>query len=427
MKSTIPNEPQRNQPGMSRLARKLELLKEFHPIVHTLLIGTVLARAASSMSMPFLAIYLGTQTDASKLLIGFIIGAGSLAGTLGGFFGGTLSDRLGRKVIMMSALFVWGAVFLGFGFAKTPLLFFGLNILNGLCRTFFEPVSQALMADLTPKEKRFQVFNLRYLAINIGVVVGPLAGVYFASLGSSLPFLLTGLVYLLYAGILSYFLARFGIRKIEGEKKSDVTFRSAWNVIRKDIPFRYYLIGGMIGAMSYSQINVNLSQYLNESFVDGVRMFSVLISINAATVVLFQLPLMAWAGKRSSLTAVIVGSVLFSLGNVGFAFSIGWTTFILAMVVFTLGEILTFPSTNLLIDQVAPEGMRGTYYGAQTFTNLGHFLGPTIGGYLLTAANGRMLFLSMGILVLTTAFFYRRGYALAELQHQSDSDGKQIG
>jgi hypothetical protein len=65
----------------------LYFVKSYHPIVHSLLIGTILARMASSMSLPFLAIYLLKQTDMNAVMIGLVIGAGSLAGTLGGFIG----------------------------------------------------------------------------------------------------------------------------------------------------------------------------------------------------------------------------------------------------------------------------------------------------------------------------------------------------
>jgi MFS family permease len=389
--------------------RMRQFFQAYHPIVHTLILGTVMARAASSMSLPFLAIYLAKHSDMSPGLIGIVIGMGALAGTFGGFIGGTLSDRFGRRVIMLAALFGWGFVFLGFGIVKLPVLFMLLNMLNGLCRSFYEPVSQALMADLTEPSKRMQVFSLRYMAINVGVAVGPLLGAFFATMNGALPFLLTGIIYLIYGVTLYALLIKFGIKKIEGEKKAIVTFRSALGVIRKDMTFRLYIIGGIIGAIGYSQVMVTLSQYLQRDFANGVKMFAILMSANAIVVIAMQIPLGRWAGKYSPLTAIVVGNLMFALGDIGFAFSHSLIWMIISMGVFTFGEILNYPAANMLIDKLAPEHMRGTYYGAQTLTNIGHFMGPWIGGFLLVSYGGSTLFLVIAILSMIGSIFYWRG------------------
>ncbi|NOU67268.1 MFS transporter [Paenibacillus sp. LMG 31461] len=389
--------------------RMRQFLHAYHPIVHTLILGTVMARAASSMSLPFLAIYLAKHSDMSPGLIGIVIGMGALAGTFGGFIGGTLSDRFGRRVIMLAALFGWGVVFLGFSVVKLPVLFMLLNMLNGLCRSFYEPVSQALMADLTEPSKRMQVFSLRYMAINVGVAVGPLLGAFFATMNGALPFLLTGIIYLIYGVTLYALLIKFGIKKIEGEKKSIVTFRSAIGVIRKDMTFRLYIIGGIIGAIGYSQVMVTLSQYLQRDFANGVKMFAILMSANAIVVIAMQIPLGKWAEKYSPLTAIVVGNLMFALGDIGFAFSHTLPWMIISMGIFTFGEILNYPAANMLIDKLAPEHMRGTYYGAQTLTNIGHFIGPWVGGFLLVSYGGSTLFLVIAILSMIGSIFYWRG------------------
>jgi MFS family permease len=399
----------------------LYFVKSYHPIVHSLLIGTILARMASSMSLPFLAIYLLKQTDMSAVMIGLVIGAGSLAGTLGGFIGGALSDQFGRRKILLGALFGWGIVFLGFAIVKSALLFFLLSLLNGLCRSFYEPVSQALMADLTEKDKRFKVFSLRYLAINIGVSVGPLLGALFATLDSTLPFIVTGCVYLFYACGIFFLLNKFGIKTIEGDHKADTTFLSAWKVVKNDVVLRYYLLGGIVTAIGYSQMTVTLSQYVGNKLTDGITLFAVMISVNAITVVVMQIPCTKWASPYSPLTVLTVGVFFYALGNVGFGLSSGWISFIISMIVFTFGEMLTYPSGNLLVDRIAPEAMRGTYYGAQSFSSLGHFLGPWIGGILLSQYSGKVLFLTMSVVAIGAIGFYRLGESvrLSELKEQT--------
>lgn len=64
-----------------------------------------------------------------------------------------------------------------------------MNALNGLCRALFEPTSKALLSDVTPSSIRLFVFNLRYTAINIGVIFGPSLGLYLGSSKTTFPFL----------------------------------------------------------------------------------------------------------------------------------------------------------------------------------------------------------------------------------------------
>ncbi|WP_028547905.1 MDR family MFS transporter [Paenibacillus sp. UNC451MF] len=397
------------------MQRLLNFFREYHPIVHVLLFGTVLARTASSMSMPFLAIYLSKDSQLSPVLIGMIIGLGPLASTIGGFVGGAMSDRLGRKTIMLAALIGWVFVFLGFAMVKSPVAFMLLNMLNGLCRSLYEPVSQALMADVTVKEKRLKVFSLRYIAINVGVSVGPLLGAFFGTMEAWLPFMITGFIYLLYAIGLLVLLHRFGITKIEGEKRSGVTLLSAWNIVRRDRVFRYYIGGAIMGAIGYSQMTVTLSQYIEKSVVGGATLFAMLMSLNAIVVVLLQVPLSRMFERWGPMVAIAVGNVMFALGDIGFAFSVGWISFMVSMFFFTLGEILNYPQANVLVDRLAPEGMRGTYFGAQSFNNLGHFIGPLVGGILLTHWGGPGLFVTMAVITLFGTLFYRRGEFIYKL------------
>ncbi|WP_245954696.1 MDR family MFS transporter [Paenibacillus flagellatus] len=396
------------------------LLSSFHPVVSSLLLGTVFARAAASMSLPFLAIYLTGHTDLGPAAIGLAIGAGSLAGTFGGFVGGSLSDRIGRKAVMLVSLYGWGFVFIGFAFAEGFWPFLLLSMANGLCRSFYEPVSQALMADLTEKDKRYRVFSLRYTAINIGVAVGPLLGAYIGLVADGLPFVVTGVVYFVYAASLHALLNRFGIRRIEGEAREPVTMRASWTIVVRDAALRYFLLGSMIIAVGYSQMTVTLSQVAGQRFADGAALFAVLMSVNAVVVIALQLPLSRWSERRPPLQSLALGAAMYALGDVGFAYANGWAAMIAAMVVFTLGEILTFPAGSVLIDRIAPERLRGAYFGAQTFQNAGHFVGPWLGGLLLAEYGGTVMFNTIAAITLTAVLFYRRGSAVYEAKLRDD-------
>ena len=380
----------------------------FHPVVWTLLIGTVFARGASFMAVPFLALYLSNTHGIHPILIGITIGLSPLTGTLGGFIGGYFSDRYGRKKVMLWTIFVWGLVYFGFSQASHIGTFMVLNALNGLCRSFFEPSSQALMADLTSVDKRKRVFSLRYTAINIGASLGPLLGVYVAQFSTSLPFLLTSMMYLLYGGTLFIMLNRYSIRN--DLPVHQLPILDSLIVIWRDKTLLVFIIGGILVNIGYSQIDSNLPQYIQNSFSDGIALFAKLIALNAILVIILQVPLSLVSEKWPVLRVMILGSILFAIGFASFGYVTTTIGLMMAMAIVTIGEIFIFPSTSVFIDQIAPDNRKGTYFGAGQFRSVGNFTGPVLGGWLLKDFGGTLLFSVIGIIILCSIIFYSLGY-----------------
>ncbi|WP_240338465.1 MDR family MFS transporter [Peribacillus alkalitolerans] len=389
-------------------------MKVFHPIVWTLLAGTIFARGASFMTMPFLAIYLSRNLDMHPILIGITIGISPLTGTIGGFIGGHLSDRFGRKPIMISALFVWSGVFYAFSMASVPMAFILLNALNGLCRSFFEPTSQALIADLTPKENRMRAYSLRYTAINIGAAIGPLLGAFFATKSADLTFLITGTMYLLYAiGLLLQMNKHLSSTVKSAERKDNpASIKAVFQVVRKDRMLLMLILGTILVNAGYSQVESNLPQYLEDAIPKGVYLYSILISLNAIMVIILQMPISHYAEKFKPMHLMVAGAIFMGVGLFSFGYFNAWAGLIVAMGLLTIGEILIFPSNSLVIDQLAEEGMRGAYFGASQFRSLGHFFGPIAGGYLLTEIGGPFMFTCIATLVMVSTIFFYKGSSM---------------
>ncbi|SMQ76052.1 Predicted arabinose efflux permease, MFS family [Bacillus sp. OV166] len=381
---------------------------QYHPIVWVLLLGTVLSRGSAFMTLPFLSIYLSRHMDLSPIVIGLTVGMSPLMATVGGFIGGHLSDRFGRKPIMLTALFALAFVYYGFTLASGQGWFILLNALNGLCTSFFEPTSQALMADLTSKEKRMKVYSLRYTAMNIGASVGPLIGAYLASTAAKLSFAITGTTYLIYAIVLVYFMKKLVIQTDKISKKV-VSLGDAFWIIKTDKALRYLIIGIILVNIGYVQIDSNLPQILEGTVDNGIVIFSSLITINALMVVFLQMPISYVAEKFRLMQVMVVGAIFMAAGLIAFSFVSGWVTAILAIVLLTLGEILIFPSNSMMIDQLAPEHLRGTYFGAAQFRKIGNFLGPVIGGYILSLYQGQIMFWIIALITLGSIVFFTAG------------------
>lgn len=377
----------------------------FKPIVWQLLIGMVFTRTASFMTLPFLAIYMQNELHAAPLLIGVAVGISPLMSTFGGFFGGYLTDRFGRKKILLLSMVGWCCSFYGFAFAHSPWTFIALNALNGISRAFFEPASQAFMIDHTPQEKRRRLFSIRYTMINLSAVVGPLVGVMIANTSNmQLPFIITATLYIFC--FMFFYIVLKKAPETHAHRKTE-SFMQLIKVLAKDHVLLWMIVGSVCMNFVYAQTDSTLSQILNMTFDDGVKLFSVLIATNAGTVLLLQLPCSLLTEKLSVKTTLVIGSVLTVLSMMAFYIADSWTLYIIAMFIISLGEIFIAPIVGVIIEMIAPSHQKATYLGVMQFQSLGGFFGPIVGSWLLVHWLGQLYLVMVGIgFLMTYCFIY---------------------
>ncbi len=380
-------------------------LQHIHPLAWTIIIGTMFGRLVTSMSIPFLSIYLTQVLGASPTQTGFTVAVSSLAGVMISFYGGYISDVIGRKIVMLVSVSGWACVFFGFSAAQHLWVFFLVNTLNGICRAVFEPTSRALLSDITPPEHKLLVFNLRYAAVNLGVVFGPIIGLQLGSAKSTFPFLIAGVVYIAYGLVL---FMQFRVHHATLPQRSEAQapkLRAALATAGRDRVFLPVLLGTIFCVLGYGHFSSTLAQYLamNTHFTDGGKVFSYMLSLNAVTVLVVQYPIVRTASKFSPIVPLILGNICVALSMLLFGIAGGVALLMAGVILFTIGEVLLFTMMDMLIDRIAKPEWKGTYFGTIGFNGLGSVIAPILGGMLLDqfgAANGPAVFVP---LALTTA------------------------
>ncbi|MET3292939.1 UNVERIFIED_CONTAM: MFS family permease [Brevibacillus sp. OAP136] len=352
--------------------------------------------------------------------IGAILAVSFFIGTLSSFFGG-LSDRLGRYPVMIGSMAVWSLAFAGFALADETWLFFVLSAINGLCRSIFEPAARALLTDVTPPERRANAFHARYFAINIGGAIGPLLGLKLGAGGSAsfLPFLVSSAISAVYVAVIVCFMLTY--RQQLREKTTTIPIRQMVKTVFTDKVFRYFLLGNVFVAGAYSHLDTTLSQYIGN---DRVEAYSFLFIVNTLSVLVFQFPLAKLMKRFSSLTSLKAGCLLFGIGLFGFGMFDNMALLAFSMVLFTIGEILCFVIGDVLIGEIAPEHLRGAYYGASGFAFIGQSAGAWLGGILLNAfgfGQGPVIFGVLMLLAFLAFPFFHRGQHLWEKRQGKES------
>ncbi|EKN69327.1 major facilitator superfamily sugar:cation symporter [Neobacillus bataviensis LMG 21833] len=386
----------------------LTYLRNLHPLAINILVGTMFGRMATSMSIPFLAIYLTQVQHVSPAQTGLIIAVSSLVGICTSFAGGYLSDWFGRKIILFFSVFLWAAVFALFGFAQSVAGFFVANALNGFCKSLFEPASRALLADLTDPNNRLAIFNLRYTAINIGVIFGPMLGFYFGSSKTTFFFYIAAGVYIIYGLSLMLTFSKTGFKGKHVDKPSQkkATFSEAAMAVREDKVLLMSLLGIILATTGYAQFNSTLPQFLSGAFGQdkGAGMFSGFLILNAVTVISLQYPLLSIGKKYSPIFSIMAGNLLCALGVFAFSLAESIPSWGAVVFLFTIGEVLMFSMTDAFIDSIAKADLRGTYFGAMGFTQIGSIVGPSLGGFLLDHFGYQDAFSVFGLLAGLSLF-----------------------
>lgn len=384
-------------------------------VLWCLLVGILCVNAAHFISIPFLSLYLTNKTHCSIWSSGFVIGVAPFFSIVGGFVGGQLSDRCGRLFLLYLSVFSTAGVFILFygafnlkNSSEQLMLILFLNALFGLFTSFFQPTVMALLTDWVEKSYREQVFHLRYAAINIGAVLGPLLGVMLGITLSPLAFLIGGIIYLVYGVLLYLVLNKQKEPRIVKAQEAHSILNSIQVVLADKRLFNFILFHVVL-AMCYSQITSTLAYYISQNVINSTRVYSFVITLNALFVLIGQAPVYFLCKRMAKSKVIFYGCTIFCLGCFGFAFSGKITTFYyVSMLVITLGELLIFPFASGFIDDIAPAHLKGTYFGALTFRELGLALGPILGSAILQVFGGKILFLFIGVLALCSYYFMTR-------------------
>ncbi|TFF02951.1 MFS transporter [Pseudomonas sp. BCA14] len=390
----------------------LATIRTYPRTVNLLLSATLMLTLAKAITFPYLVIYLTSRFGLDITEVGLVIGSSLIVGSLLSVYGGFLVDRINsyRLLLGLSMVFVVG--FIGTVLAGNIWAFYSCLILINLAHAVIDIAVKAGFASLLPEDARSEVFSIKYTLTNIGYAVGPAAGAIVAKLDISLPFMLSALL-----GV-GFFLLywRWGDRTLTtiDAAQKPVSFIAVGRVLLRDYRLVCFTLGGVLSAVVFGQFTAWLSQYLVTTTTAQYTytVISAVLTTNAVGVIALQYVIGRRISHRYLSQWLVAGLGMFMLGLIGFALSTSVLWWVLAMAVFTVGEIIVFPAEYMFIDRIAPDHLRGMYYGAQNLSNLGAAVGPVLCGMVLASLPAHTMFYMLGAFIVGGGVFYFIGASL---------------
>ncbi|WP_417584174.1 MFS transporter [Pelagibacterium sp.] len=389
-------------------------IRQFNLTIWLVILATFAGRFALFMIWPFLAILLYRKFGLNEFEVGLFLALSTAAGVVFGFYVGYLSDTIGRRKIMTAGLALSIVALIILGTADSLIMLFIGTLLQAFAGPMVEDPGRALMTDMVDdRNVKDMALHVRYFALNVGAALGPILGAAAGLTGQQTTFLLVAAIYAVY---LSAAAIVFNIeRPLKGSAMGrKFKFVDVLNVLRRDNAFVLFVIAGLLASIAYGQIDAGLVQYLQqEQVADIATLYAFLIGTNATTIVIFQFPLLKLTSKTSPFMRAMIGVALFAAGFLGFAFAPVDPPYALlvAMVILSLGEAIFFPTMSIIIDRIAVPEMKGSYFGAFSFSVFGFALAPLIGGTALYLFGGFHLWLLMFFLgIFVSVLFLVAGW-----------------
>ncbi|GAB3890683.1 TCR/Tet family MFS transporter [Spirosoma agri] len=331
---------------------------------------------------------------------------------------GGLSDRYGRRPVLLFSLFGFGIDYLFQGFAPSIGWLFLGRILAGITGASFTTAT-AYIADISPPEKRAQNFGLVGAAFGVGFILGPAAGGFLGQFGPRVPFFVSAgltLVNFLYG----YFILP---ESLAPENRRPFNWRRANPVSSLMRLGKYPVILGLVASLVLIYIAGFAVQgtwtfYTMEKFkwdekTVGLSLAAIGVSFAVVQGGLSRVIIPKLGQQRS----VYVGMLFSALGFALFAFATkSWMMFAF-MGVYALGGIAG-PSIQGIISNQVPSNEQGELQGALTsLTSTTSIIGPFMMTNLFsyfTAADTPVYFPGApfvfgSVLIFISAILARRG------------------
>ncbi len=390
--------------------------EEFPPKFWVIVAASFVDRIGGTMIFPFFALYITHKFNVGMTQAGMLLGTFSFFGMLGNFIGGALTDRFGRKFMVLFGLVFSALSALSMGFANDLRLFYLLAASVGLLSDIAGPAWGAMMADILPENKRAEGFGVLRVVANMAWIVGPTIGGLMANRSYLFLFIFDAICSLITASIIFRLIPETKPEPVAGKApESFLQTVLGYRLVLRDVLFMAYIGVSILMLIVYVQMYSTLSVYLRNTFGITPQQYGFLLTSSAIVVIFTQFWVTRRVNQYPPMLMMALGSAFYVVGFSMFGYVSAYFLFVTAIVVITIGEMIVMPISQALVANLAPEDKRGRYMAVFGLCwGLPTIFGPTLAGLILDNSNPKLIWYIGGVLCTLAAMGY---FALHRFAH----------
>jgi MFS family permease len=332
---------------------------------------------------PFLTLILTQVQGLPPAQAGLVVTLAMGLESVGGLVAGRLSDRHGRRDVLVLFLSCSGLLLAGAGFAPAHSAAAVAIVASGFFVGAMRPVLGALVADMSTPETRRAAFSLSYLGINLGVAVGPLMAGWLFHHALSWMFWIDGISTAAALVILLGNVPRHinPVKPVSVDETPRGQRGSIASFVHDRVLFPFGLLVLLYNAV-YAQMVFTLGLQMVGLFGErGPQIYGTIWALNAVTVIGLTPVALRVTRRWSNLRSMAWGMGCFTLGTGIFLLRPGLALILASTVLWTSGEVLFSVHVGDLVTAFSPPEFRGRFQGyVQFLAALGFVVSPVAGG-----------------------------------------------
>ena len=358
--------------------------------VWLLLLAMLAFRFGQGMYFPFSTIHFHNVVGIPLSLVGVGLASLAAASVVSGLVSGPLSDRYGRKPVMLAALAGSAVAFSAFALVEGFAGYLLVSVAAGLAgNSTFDAARNAMVADVTPPGRRSRAYGLVRVGGNVGWALGPMvAGLAAATVGSGWIYRTLFLCASALMAVVAVVLALAVEESLPTlSERAPRMGASGLRAALTDGPFLALLAAGVLLYYVFTQDWQALPIYAKNFLGVPDGRIGLFLGANGLMVILLQLPISYAIDRTSKVGALVVGAALFASSSATLLLTESFLGILVAFALFfTLAEMILEVAGAALAADLAPVRLRGTYLALfGVCFGAAYGVSPIVAGALLEA------------------------------------------
>jgi MFS transporter, DHA1 family, multidrug resistance protein len=353
--------------------------------------------------IPVLPFY-AEEIGASPTELGLLMAIYSLMQLIFAPMWGRISDRIGRKPVIMIGIIGLSFSFFLMGMSTQLWMLFAARIIGGFLSAANMPTVMAYVADITTEEDRGKGMGVIGAATGLGFIFGPAIGGVFSKMALSLPFYIAAIL-----SFITFFLVLMVLKEsLSPESRNQAPKREGMLKQALGSPVSMLFFLQFFVSISLAGLEATFAYFAAEKAdLDAVKLGYIFMIMGLAQAFV-QGGLIGKLTKRYGEGPVIQMGIVISA--IGFGLILLTRDFLTAAVyltIFGVGNGLIRPGVSSLLTKKSSTGHGSTTGLLSSFDSLGRIVGPPFGGWLFSISIG-LPYISGIILSVIAIFIYQQ-------------------